>query len=104
MAKGYSGYEAGKNNAVYQSVPNIGPIPVGFYHIHEPRDTEAHGPYVLPLEPFTETNCFNRSGFLVHGDSVSHPGKASHGCIILGRNVRERIWISNDHQLEVVSE
>jgi hypothetical protein len=33
----------------------------------------------------------DRSGFLIHGDSFSHPGDASDGCIILSRPEREAI-------------
>ncbi len=45
---------------------------------------------------------FGRSGFLIHGDSVSHPGEASEGCIILDRNVRETIANDDDKYLVVV--
>jgi len=45
---------------------------------------------------------FGRDGFLIHGDSVRHPGDASEGCIILPRRFRERIWTSEDTDLEVV--
>lgn len=101
--QGYSGFGRGKNNPDYQSVPDIGPIPRGFYNLLEPRDTDTHGPYVLPLEPFKENQMFGRSGFLIHGDSKQHPGEASHGCIILPRVVRELVWNSQDHQLEVIA-
>lgn len=103
VAVGYSGHGAGKNNPDMQAVHNVGPLPQGFYEIGTPRDTESHGPYVLPLTPDHETDCWGRSGFLVHGDSIKSPGSASHGCIIVARNIREKIWKSNDHKLQVVS-
>lgn len=103
VATGYSGLGPGKNNTQKQSVPNVGPIPMGVWEIGTPRDTETHGPYVLPLTPDHETDTFGRSGFLCHGDSVKAPGTASHGCIIMPRTVREQIWHSGDHKLQVVS-
>lgn len=102
VAVGYSGAGEGKNNPDMQSVPNVGPIPVGLYSIDAPVDTVTHGPFVLRLEPFPANQMFGRAGFLIHGDSVVHPGTASEGCIILGRATREQIWNSGDHQLEVV--
>lgn len=102
VATGYSGAEDGKNDPMAQSEHNIGPIPRGKYAIGEPSDTKTHGPYVLHLTPDAANEMFGRSGFLIHGDSVVHPGTASEGCIILPRAVRERIWQSGDTQLEVV--
>lgn len=103
-ANGYSGHGEGKNAAVMEAVQGVGPIPEGRWSIcGPPSDTETHGPYVLRLEPAAGTNTFGRSGFLIHGDSVSQPGTASRGCIILPRAIREQIWNSNDRQLEVVS-
>jgi hypothetical protein len=103
VAQGYSGFGRGKNNPDYQSVPDVGPIPQGLWTIGGPPvDTDTHGPYVLHLAPCENTNTFGRSGFLIHGDSLEHPGEASHGCIILPRATRERIWQSNDRQLTVL--
>lgn len=101
-AVGYSGAGEGKNNPAMQEVHNVGPIPRGFYDIGEPCDTKTHGPYVLHLHPAAENEMCGRSSFLIHGDSVLHPGTASEGCIIMPRTVRERIWNSGDRRLEVV--
>jgi hypothetical protein len=46
---------------------------------------------------------FGRTGFLIHGDSLQHPGRASNGCIILPRPIRDRIAASGDDQLTVVA-
>ncbi len=100
---GYSGFAEGKNNPAMQGIHDVGPIPVGSYQIGPPHDTPSHGPFVLALTPSAETNTFGRSGFLIHGDSVSNPGTASHGCIILPRALRQAIWDSGDHQIEVVA-
>ena len=97
----YSGFQDGKNNPQFQDVPNVGPIPRGTYTILFPRATVQHGPYVLPLVPAPSNEMHGRSGFLIHGDSIKAPGTASHGCIILPRNVREAIWGSGDKELTV---
>ena len=100
---GYSGAGDGKNNPELQNVHNVGPIPVGYYLIGKPFDSPTHGPYAMPLVPTPDTELFGRSAFLIHGDNVRFPGTASQGCIILSRDVRERIWASNDHDLVVTS-
>lgn len=100
----YSGYQEGKNNPALQNVPNTGPIPQGTWYIGGPPfSTTEHGPYVMYLHPAQGTNTFGRSAFLIHGDSAAHPGEASRGCVIVPRNIRESIWLSGDHTLEVVA-
>lgn len=100
----YSGYQAGKNNPELQAVPNVGPVPQGTWYIGGPPvPTAEHGPYVLHLTPAQGTETFGRSAFLIHGDSAAHPGEASRGCVIVPRNIRESIWLSGDHTLEVVA-
>lgn len=103
VAIGYSGAGQGKNNPSMQDVPRIGPIPEGWFTIGEPMNTTTHGPYVLPLTPDKENEMFGRSGFLIHGDSKEHPGAASLGCIIQARNIREQVWASGDHRLQVTA-
>lgn len=103
VIRGYSGFAEGKNNPLMQAAKNMGPIPVSLYSIGEPHDTELHGPYVLPLWPDISTETWGRSGFLIHGDSLEHPGLASHGCIIVPRNIRMMIHESKDRILQVVS-
>jgi hypothetical protein len=100
---GYSGKGVSKNNPEAQTLPNFGPIPEGYYNIGEPHDTVTHGPFVLPLTPDPQNKMFGRSAFLIHGDSVVHPGTASEGCIIMPRSVREDIAKSVDKLLTVVS-
>lgn len=104
VANGYSGIDNGKNNPSMQAVPNVGPIPQGDWTIvGPPVNTPDHGPFVLRLQPAPGTNTFGRSGFLMHGDSIESPGCASHGCVIMPRTVRERVWNSGDTELEVVA-
>jgi len=103
LAAGYSGSPEGKNDPTKQSIPDEGPIPQGKYDINPPEDTISHGPYVLPLTPHPENEMFGRSGFLIHGErKAGSVGFASEGCIILPLEVREAIWQSGDHQLQVL--
>ena len=99
---GYSGAGYCKNIPETQSMHNQGPIPRGIYHIGKPQDTVTHGPFVLPLTPDPSNQMFGRYGFLIHGDSVVHPGTASEGCIIMSKDVRQAIAISGDTDLQVV--
>jgi hypothetical protein len=104
LGVGYSGFGAGKNNPLLEYESNIGPIPRGLYKIGAPEDLDGgpHGPYVLPLAPNAANQMFGRFGFLMHSDSISHPGMASRGCIIAAFAIREQIAASGDHDLEVV--
>lgn len=104
VGQGYSGDPAHKNDPAAQSLRNQGPIPVGDYTIGSPVNTLTHGPYVLPLYPDPKNNMWNRFSFLVHGDSVLEPGTASQGCIILAHALREMIWDSTDHTLQVIAQ
>jgi hypothetical protein len=101
---GYSGHGAGRNNPGAEQTPFVGPIPRGYWTIGPPRDVTvpgAHGPFVLPLLPHADTNTFGRAGFLIHGDSIEHPGEASEGCVVFSRDVRDRIAESGDTLLLV---
>jgi len=103
VAIGYSGNGEGKNNPHMESVHDAGPIPCGVYDIESPRDTTTHGPFVMPLNQEISNTMYGRAGFLIHGDSVHAPGTASQGCIILARDIRQKIWESGDRSITVVS-
>ncbi len=103
VAKGYSGFEFGKNNPALQHKVATGPIPAGKWTIGTPRNSVNVGPYAMDLKPVAGTQTFGRSAFMIHGDSARQPGKASRGCIILPRPIREMIWLSGDHALTVVA-
>lgn len=102
VVKGYSGKGWAKNNPDAENVKAMGPIPKGLWRITSVYDSKRVGPFALVLEPEEGTATFGRSAFRVHGDSVRNPGTASLGCIILPRNVRERVWKSGDRMLRVV--
>ena len=99
---GYSGHGEGKNNPALQDQHDVGPLPCGTYTIGAPFNSATHGPYCLRLEPDAANQMFGRSGFLMHGDSIVHPGMASLGCIIQMHAVRQAVWTSGDRRLEVV--
>ena len=100
VATGYSGHGHGKNNCDLQNVPNVGPIPRGYWILGKPYDSKKVGPYAIPLKPVLETETFGRSAFLVHGDNGQ--GTASEGCIIFPRRVRHMMIDSGDKVLKVV--
>jgi hypothetical protein len=102
ISKGYSGFGPGKNAPLLGKERNIGPIPAGKYSIGPAHFHPKKGPVVMALTPLAGTETFGRSGFLIHGDSKEHPGEASHGCIILARDVREQVASSDDKSLEVI--
>jgi len=105
ISKGYSGAGLGKNNPDMQSVHDVGPIPAGAWEIcGPPYNTLTHGPYILRLEPKSGTATFGRVGFLMHGDSLTFPGEASKGCIIITRITRNKVWDSGDRDLTVTAE
>ncbi len=101
IATGYSGNGEGKNNPAMQNVPNEGPCPQGSYQIGAPKDDPNVGPFAMPLTPEPGTDTFGRFAFMIHGDSIVHPGTASEGCIIMLRDARNQIWQSGDHELVV---
>jgi hypothetical protein len=104
FASGYSGSEqgGGKNNPGAQCEEDIGPLPRGLYAIGDPRPGPS--PFSLPLTPSPDNEMCGRRNFLIHGDSISHPGEASHGCIILSRPDREHIAASGVKELRVVAQ
>ena len=108
IATGYSGNKRGKNNPALQGTRMVGPIPRGLWKLAGIADSPNTGPRTITLHavdhnPSDDTeDGTGRGSFRIHGDSVRDPGNASHGCIILPRAVRERMWSSGDHDLTVV--
>lgn len=103
VSRGYAGNGRGKNNPVMQAAVGVGPIPRGQWKMTAMVSSPNTGPLTIVLEPMPGNDACGRSAFRVHGDSVSNPGTASHGCIILPRLVRQQIWASGDRLLEVVA-
>jgi len=99
---GYSGSPLARNDPARQAEQNVGPIPRGLWRLVALLQHSDHGPYAIVLLPNKDTITYGRSGFLIHGDSIPHPGAASHGCIIQPYETRVSMWTSGDHDLEVV--
>jgi hypothetical protein len=102
VTQGYAGLGAGKNNPAMQDRKGIGPLPRGKYTGTELRDPDpVVGAYAIALTPDPSNNMYGRNSFFLHGDSVEHPGEASHGCIVMPREVREAFWKGDDHVIVV---
>ncbi|WP_312242225.1 tlde1 domain-containing protein [Pantoea sp.] len=84
-----------------ECVKNKGPVPRGKYTIGAPYKSLRTGIDSFPLIPADENNMCGRSDFLIHGDSIRYPGRASHGCIVADYKVRKKIWDSGDRELIV---
>lgn len=107
VATGYAGGNCGKNpeginNPDMQGIPKIGPLPVGIYTRGEVVMQSHLGPFAVPLIPDHSNNMLGRGDFYVHGDTTPS-GKASEGCIIMPRAVREEFYASTE-PLEVVAD
>lgn len=103
LGAGYSGQPECKNDPSACDQHDRGPIPPGRYTIGDPHDSATHGPFAMALTPDPANEMHGRSGFMLHGDSASHPGAASNGCIVAPRPVRETIHRLGDPTLEAVA-
>lgn len=99
---GYSGYGIYKNDPTAEARVGEGPIPRGDWSIAPHYDSPQVGPFALPLTPI-DIDAHGRKDFRIHGDSISSPGKASHGCVIIKRPVREQIEASGVKTLRVIA-
>ncbi|MBK7464715.1 MAG: DUF2778 domain-containing protein [Betaproteobacteria bacterium] len=101
---GYAGRGESKNNPDDQCKADQGPLPRNTYTIGPAMDHPRLGPLALPLVPDDPAKMCNpaRNAFYIHGDSSSHPGEASDGCIIMARNIRQSVSASRDRKLMVV--
>ena len=99
---GYAGYGDGVNNPADEAIPDVGPIPHGRYSIGPAFTHPVCGPVAMRLEPLPGTDTHGRSGFLMHGDSSAMNHTASHGCIIMARDIRLRVAASAVRVLVVV--
>lgn len=103
FATGYSGSGIYKNDPKSQYIKALGPICCGMFHIGPLYDSPNVGPAAMSLEALPKTDTRGRGDFKIHGDSKTHPGAASHGCIILSLVYRKLIASSGDNTLEVFS-
>ncbi|PVB76052.1 DUF2778 domain-containing protein [Salmonella enterica subsp. enterica serovar Legon] len=97
----YAGAPGYKNDPSQQCVSDHGPLPRGTYTISEPFYHPHAKAWTLRLTPSSTNNMCGRGGFLIHGDSLAHPGAASNGCIVATLTERKAIAHSHDHSLIV---
>lgn len=97
----YAGNGAGKNNPDMQDVKDVGPLPRGLYTAQAPVTDPKVGKYAMRLTPSATNEMYGRADFFLHGDSVSDPGNASEGCIVLPLALRMKFWVSGDHNIQV---
>lgn len=90
-----------RNNPDCCSIHNVGPIPVGDWTLGPCYDDPHRGKCTVRLLPKPETETFGRSGFLIHGDNISHT--ASEGCIIASLGIRQKLCSSTDKELRVIA-
>jgi uncharacterized protein RhaS with RHS repeats len=106
VGTGYSGNGQGLNNPAQQNVPSSGPIPQGTYTIEPQQNNTTGSGHTLPaserLTPDPTNQMYGRGGFLIHGDNSRGNQSASQGCVILDRDIRNRIGNSGDNSLRVV--
>lgn len=94
VGTGYSGRDSGLNNPDAEQDKGVGPIPAGRWIVGTFFDHPHLGPCVSRLIPSSEppkTETFGRTGFFIHGDNAEANHSASDGCIILARDLREKI-------------
>lgn len=104
VGKGYSGVGKGLNNPNMQNVQDTGPIPAGYWVIGPAYTHDKLGPVTMNLYPFKGTETFDRDrlSFRIHGDNRFNDFSASHGCLVLPKNIRKQIDDCSDKLLQVV--
>lgn len=96
---GYSGVKPYQNDPESQCFHDLGPIPRGLYKMTGVKQEPTK--FSIILTPNIANDMCGRANFLIHGDSASHGGWASQGCIVLKLAERELMWNSGDTDLEV---
>lgn len=107
VATGYAGGDEGRhpegvNNVAMQCVKDIGPLPVGFYTFGTPIPKSHLGLFAIPLIPDAANSMCGRGDFYCHGDTTPS-GNASEGCIVMPRAIRNAMWASTDHRIQVIA-
>lgn len=100
IEQGYSGFPPHVNRPDSQHRVNLGPIPVGEYRLG--GVTSSRGPLTIVLQPSPHNIMFGRHSFRIHGDSMTKPGYASQGCIILTAQTRQLMANSADRLVRVI--
>ncbi len=104
--QGYAGGNCGKNpeaknNPDFIKVAKTGPLCPGIYTFGTPVAQSHLGPFAIPLTPDPNNEMYGRGDVFCPGDTTPS-GNAREGCIIMPRWVRDQMWASKIHTLEVV--
>lgn len=102
LTTGYAGHAEGKNAPAFDHVKNVGPLPRGLYILGRTVNHPVLGPLTIDLVPDAHNVMYGRCDFRVHGDSKTHPGEASNGCVVAEYNARRTLSDSPDRWLAVV--
>ncbi|EAA8475333.1 DUF2778 domain-containing protein [Salmonella enterica] len=97
----YAGRPGFKNDSANECVRDKGPLPRGTYTIGPAFFHSRTRAWTMRLMPYPENQMCGRGAFMIHGESSSHPGEASDGCIILDLPYRKIIAASSDKILVV---
>lgn len=97
----YSGRPGYYDDSTKECVAGKGPIPRGVYTIGKPFTHPKTKAWTMRLTPGINNNMCGRDSFMIHGDSQSHPGEASDGCIIVILANRKKIAESRVYKLIV---
>lgn len=102
VGTGYSGHGDALNDETKTNEKGKGPIPKGLWHLTTWEEHHPHlGDIVIHLMPDSTTETFGRSAFFIHGDNQQMNYTASDGCIILSKDLREKLKDSGETKLLV---
>jgi len=90
----------GRNNAAYQMVHNIGPLPFGKYRFGPWHTHQGLGPHCASLTQI-DGETYGRSAFYMHGASSVDPLNSSEGCVVVAHDPRVLIESLNPTYLNV---
>lgn len=84
LGDGFAGNSHGRNNPDAEGIVATGPLPAGNYDMRVVVHPRFKAP-AIKLDPWPETETYGRSGFYIHGGTISH------GCIVVERGLRMAI-------------
>jgi hypothetical protein len=99
----WAGHGNAANDPSREREKEIGPLPAGVYLMGKMIMDGGHlGPHIIPLTQ-VEGDHYDRSGFFFHGDEANDTDhRASDGCMIDARNIRDYIDTISPRYIRVV--
>lgn len=101
LGEGYSGQPPYVNSHADEDRLDLGPIPCGLWSVGPAYEDGELGPLVMNLDAMPGTPTYDRIEFRIHGDSITNPGYASKGCIVMPESTRLAIIQSKETLLSV---